>query len=112
MASKDVIIGYQQAERIKSGLIIASKLLSTLEGLKGSEKNGAEKLFKAYLASLRNEMRLAFNVTRSDEFLRAEDKIDDVMTGRDADTAVSQAISLVTTACANRMNELIAMDLL
>jgi hypothetical protein len=42
MDTKKTILIYQHAERIKSELIIASRLMAILDSLKGEERKGAE----------------------------------------------------------------------
>ena len=61
---QSAILCYQYAERIKSELIIATKLLEALTGLKDDELFGAEKLMSRFLDALLSEMETAYDVTR------------------------------------------------
>ena len=73
------IIGYQLAERIKSGLIIGFKVISAAEVLEGDELKGAKKAILAYLDALSAETGIALNATRLEEFSQVNEKIADCL---------------------------------
>ena len=69
------IICYQYSERIKSELIIASKLLGGLRELKDNELYGAEKIMSLFLDALLGETEIAHGVTKLQNFREASLKI-------------------------------------
>lgn len=73
------IMYYQYSERIKSELIIASKLLWSLKELKGDELYGAEKIMSLFLDALLGEMEIAHGVTKLQNFREASLKIAEAM---------------------------------
>ncbi len=77
MDIRNKILIYLYSERIKSGLIIAFKLISRVDTLKGEERLGAEKLLISYLAALLAEIRIAENVEDSQNFRKAEKKVEE-----------------------------------
>ena len=109
---QSAIICYQYAERIKSELIIASKLLEGLTGLKDDELFGAEKLMARFLDALLSEMEIAYDVTRLRCFRDASLKVMET-SGRinlheytKANACLSEALSFVTT-CAQQAFQLL-----
>jgi len=96
------IICYQYSERIKSELIIASKLLGSLGELKGNELYGAEKIVSLFLDALLGEIEIAHGVTKLQNFREASLKIAEVI-GRislreysKANKNLSEALSHIT----------------
>jgi hypothetical protein len=75
MNTRKAILIYMYAERIKSELIIASNLLTTMGGLEDNERMGAEKMMESFLEALTGEIRIAQHVERSMNFIGAERKI-------------------------------------
>ena len=65
---KEAIALFQFAERIKSFLIVASKMVDGLKGLEGAELSGAKDMFKRFLDAVMAEARLAMNATGRQEF--------------------------------------------
>ena len=69
------IVGFQYAERVKSELMIAAKMVDSLSELTGDELKGASKLYSRFLAALEGETNIAFNVVGRTEFETAAAKI-------------------------------------
>ncbi|MCW7080593.1 MAG: hypothetical protein OCU16_05805 [Candidatus Methanospirare jalkutatii] len=106
------IIGYQLAERIKSGLIIGFKVISAAEGLEGDELKGAKRAILAYLDALYAETGIALNATRLVEFSQVSEKIAEVRKSVEeglfnvASAKLGEALSRATTACDKKMRAL------
>ena len=62
-------------ERVKSELIIATKMLDRLNELSGDELEGASKLYSFFLTALEGEINIAFNVLGMKEFEMAATKV-------------------------------------
>lgn len=69
------IVGFQYAERVKSELIIAAKMVDSLSQLTGDELKGASKLYSFFLTALEGETNIALNVVGRSEFETAAGKI-------------------------------------
>jgi len=69
------IVGFQYAERVKSELIIAAKMVDSLSEMTGDELKGASKLFSFFLTALEGETNIAYNVVGRTEFETAAAKI-------------------------------------
>jgi hypothetical protein len=110
--TKNEIIYYQFAERIKSALIIGSKILTVLETLDGCELEGAKKAIFAFFDGLSVETGIALNATRMQEFALVDDKIRQVKIKveeedySEAHATLGRAVSHATTACAGAMSTL------
>ena len=106
------IIGYQLAERIKSGLIIGFKVISAAEGLEGDELKGAKRAILAYLDALSAETGIALNATRLEEFSQVSEKIAEIRKSVEeglfnvASAKLGEALSRATTACDKKMRAL------
>ena len=106
------IIGYQLAERIKSGLIIGFKVISAAEGLEGDELKGAKRVILAYLDALSAETDIALNATRLVEFSQVSEKIAEIRKSVEeglfnvANAKLGEALSRATTACDKKMRAL------
>jgi len=106
------IIGYQLAERIKSGLIIGFKVISAAEGLEGDELKGAKRAILAYLDALSAETGIALNATRLVEFSQVSEKIAEIRKSVEeglfnvASANLGEALSRATTACDKKMRAL------
>ena len=111
--TKNEIINYQFAERIKSALIIGSKVLAVLETLEGRELEGAKKAIFAFFDGLSAETGIALNATRMQEFALVDEKLKQVRIKIEADdyteahATLGRAVSHATTACADAMSTLI-----
>ena len=101
---RDAVICFQYAERIKSELIIATKLLEQLETLKGSELEGAKKLMLSFLGALENEIRMAGSVSGEKKFEQVATRVWEatektrVNEYEEAFRYISEAISATTTS--------------
>ncbi len=59
----------KHSERVKSELIIGSKLLVSLGNFKEMEFNGALKMLEIYFNALRGEIGIAYNSTKNQRFI-------------------------------------------
>jgi len=116
--TKKAIICFQYVERIKSELIIATKLLQKLEELEGDELAGAEKLMLSFLDALTGEVNIAHGVLGLRNFEEAGTKILDAKQlvrlheYLEATSRLSGAISSVTTSGQRVMQMLKEKELL
>lgn len=117
--TENEIISYQFAERIKSALIIGSKMLLVLEALKDSELEGAKKVILAFFDALYTEAALARNATGMQEFKQVGEKvqlvkkrIEDGDIRDEAHAILGSAVTHATTACANTMSVLMGKGLI
>ena len=105
-------------ERIKSELIIATKLLQKLDELEGDELTGAEKLMLSFLDALTGEVNIAHGVLGLRNFEEAATKILDAKQllrlheYREATSRLSGAISSVATSGQRAMQMLKEKELL
>ena len=74
---KKVIICFQFVEKIKSELIITSRLLGEIKELRGDELAGAEKLMSSFLKALLGEIRIAHNILRLQKFEEASIQVEE-----------------------------------
>ncbi|OGP90815.1 MAG: hypothetical protein A2157_05020 [Deltaproteobacteria bacterium RBG_16_47_11] len=119
METRKAILDFQYSEKMKSGLIIGTRLLNQLESLKdGEEFSGGKKVLIWYLEGLLQEMRVAKNVVGLDHFDNLERKIMEII-GRlqmsqfeEAQLSFSEAISLSTTSCQASMSDLLEKKLI
>ena len=116
--TRKAIICFQYVERIKSELIIASKLLEKLDELEGDELAGAEKLMLSFLDALAGEITIAHGVLELQNFEEARKKILDA-TGKiwshdylGATNNISKAISFITTSGSRALQTLKEKNLL
>jgi hypothetical protein len=111
MDTRNAILDFQYAEKIKSGLIIGISLLELVATLKDeAESAGGRKVLIWYLEALLRELRIAQNVIGLDHYVELERKLMEII-GRiqlslfdDVLRSFSEAISLATTSCQNSMN--------
>ena len=99
---REMINLLKHSERIKSELIIASKMLVALEGFKGDELNGAAKMLEYYFNALLTEVGIAYNSTKNVKFKEILDLISNLNV-RDYKASmqkISKAVS-ITATCAN-----------
>lgn len=103
MNVREAVISFQYAERIKSGLIIASKLIDEAHKMHEDERLGAEKLLVSFMNALNGEIKIAYNASRLQSFkdasLSIEKSIENIRSRKfdEAIRNVSHAISLATT---------------
>jgi hypothetical protein len=115
---RNEIVNYQFAERIKSALIIGSKMLSVIETLGGSELEGAKKAIFAFFDALSAETGIALNATRLQEFALVDEKLRQVKIRIEKDdyseahATLGRAVSHATTACAGAMSALMENGLM
>ncbi len=111
METREAILNFQYAEKMKSGLIIGTALLDQLASLKKEEElYGGIKVLVWYLEGLLREVRIAQNVLGSTHFADLERKLMETI-GRihmsqfqEAQASFSEAISIATTSCQAAMN--------
>lgn len=118
MNTRKLIMTYQLSERLKSELIIASRLLATMETIEADQEAGAEKMMVSYLEALLGEIKIAQHIEKSMNILGAEKKIMETI-GKiklkersDISRCLSNAISLITTSCQKAMEALMAQQLI
>ena len=68
--SREAILLFHFADRLKSELLIASKLLTTLLQLKGQEQEGGKRLFLDYFRALEGEMGLGIALINDQDMIR------------------------------------------
>jgi hypothetical protein len=111
METREAILDFQYAEKMKSGLIIGTTLLDQLASLKKEEEfSGGIKVLVWYLEGLLREIRIAQNVLGSTHYADLERKMMELI-GRihmsqfqEAQGSFSEAISMATTSCQAAMN--------
>ena len=94
------IICFQYVERIKSELIIASKLIDRLNELSGDEFTGAAKMYSFFLEALQGEINIAFNVLGMKEFETAGAKVEEAA-NKAHFNQYEEAIRLLSEAISN-----------
>jgi len=100
---RDAVISFQYAERIKSGLIIASKLVDEVAAMDDEERKGARKLLIHFMNALLGEIRIAYNASQLNFFKEAglilEEGIENIRSEKyeEALRSISYAISSATT---------------
>jgi len=112
------IIAFQYVERVKSQLIIASKLLDRLAELTGDELAGACKITSFFFEALEGEINIAYNVVGSKDFEVAAAKVKEAADKihynqyEEAIRLVSEAISNVASSGQSAMQKLKNSNLL
>jgi hypothetical protein len=115
---RNEIVSYQFAERIKSALILSSKMLLVLEGMQGDELAGAKRVTLTFFDALSSEILLALNATGVEEFKLAEEKLKLVRrmieagNFQEAHGTLGSTVASVTTVCASTMQTLTEKGLL
>ncbi len=94
------IICFQYVERIKSELIIASKMIDRLTELDGDELTGAAKMYSFFLEALQGEINIAFNVLGMKEFEAAGAKVEEAATKAHYNQ-YEEAVKLISEAISN-----------
>jgi hypothetical protein len=103
MDNRSAVLRYQFAERIKSELIIVSKLLNTLVDYRDEERKGAKKMLIGLIDSVRAEMMLAHNASGEKEFRRGAELLSEAISLTESDgygpagIKVAAAVSAATT---------------
>ena len=119
METREAILEFQYAEKMKSGLIIGTTLLDQMASLKKEDElSGGKRVLVWYLEGLLREIRIADNVLGSGRYVDLERKVMEVI-GRihmsqfqEAQGSFSEAISLATTTCQAAMNFLLERKLI
>jgi hypothetical protein len=102
--AREAVICFQFSERIKSEMIIASRLLGEIDELKGDELAGGKKMLLSFLEALLGEINLANNILKQQNITRAGVKVKDALERVRSDEyseairRVSEAISHITTS--------------
>jgi len=68
--AREAVMVFHFADRMKSELLIASRLLGALGGLKGQELAGGQKIFLEYLRGLEGEAALGQSLINDREMVR------------------------------------------
>jgi hypothetical protein len=68
--SREAILLFHFADRLKSELLIASQLLTALMQLKGQEQEGGKRLFLDYFRALEREMGLGIALINDQDMTR------------------------------------------
>jgi hypothetical protein len=68
--SREAILLFHFADRLKSELLIASQLLTALLQLKGQEQEGGKRLFLDYFRALEREMSLGIAFVNEQDMIR------------------------------------------
>ncbi len=97
MSDKEAILGFMMGERIKSGLIAASSMLSVVEGLPSMEKRGAERVVSVYIGYLAAELGIAGRVSPREEWAAIAGHLEQAQVKIDSGIA-SEAIHDLTAA--------------
>jgi len=101
---KKAVVCFQHVERIKSELIIASKLLDRISTLSGDELTGASKLYSYFLEALEGEINIARNIVGLEDFEKAGKKLGEAADKahyfqyEEAMSLLSEAMSSITTS--------------
>ena len=119
METREAILNFQYAEKMKAGLIVGTQLLDQVNSLKEAELSGGKKVLVWYLEGLLREVRIAQDVLGpGHSYNDMERKIMEVI-GRvqvsqfqEAQWSLSEAISLATTSCQSSMTFLMDRKLI
>ena len=119
METREAILNFQYAEKMKSELIVGTQLLDQVISLKEPEFSGGKRVLVWYLEGLLREVRIAQNVLGpGHSYNDMERKIMEVI-GRlqvsqfqEAQWSLSEAISLATTSCQSSMTFLMERKLI
>ena len=109
MTEKAAILDFMMGERMKASLIMATQLAMVIEGLTDSEKEGASKVFSAFLRSLYRDIGLAHRISPQEEWAEIRRQLDtglvmvDSRVPQGAMDNLSRAISQATTISSRAM---------
>jgi len=68
--TREAILGFHLADRMKAELQVASSLLQQLQGMTGAEELGARRLFQDYLRALDQDITLCQSIISEGEMVR------------------------------------------
>lgn len=103
MKTREAVLGFHYAERTKSQLLLAQRLMDVTSGLSGKEERGARTVLVACLEGIRGDLMTAKSVSPHIQWERALQGLDlvhDKVEFEDfqaATEALSRCISSVTT---------------
>ena len=117
-STRQAVLVFHFADRIKAEILLASRLLGTVSHLEGLEQEGASRLFLDYLQGLEQEINLAQTQIADPEMVRVKT----VLTGllgmadsrmfQDMQTHFTWMISVMTTYAQRAMEYLVKEKLL
>ena len=91
MNVRNAVISFQCAERIKSGSIIASKLVDGVVAMDDEERKETRKLQIRFMDALLGEIRIAYNASQLNFFKEAGLDLEEAL------RSISHAVSSATT---------------
>jgi hypothetical protein len=104
MDQKAAIRNYQFAERTKSELLIASKLVVSVVSYPEKEKSGGRRMLIDLLDAVRGEINVAYHTTQDPEFQKAMNHLSDAISLVESDQygiaseKIAMSVSAATTA--------------
>ena len=69
-STSNAILGFHLADRLKSELITASRLLNSVMTMSGDQKDGARQLFLEYMQALLQDVALCESILSEQEMVR------------------------------------------
>ena len=105
--TKDAIMNYQFAERVKAILLVGGMLFPVVEALTGQELDGGKKVLRKFLEAAAMETALAIRVSDSEDFKAVAEKLELVQQMFEhgdfekAQAMLGSAVTSATTACAH-----------
>ena len=105
--TKEAIMNYQFAERIKAMLLVGGMLFPVVEALQGQELDGAKKVLRTFLDALTMETALAVRISDKEDFKVVAEKLKLVQQMFErgdfvkAQAMLGSAVTNATTACAH-----------
>ena len=118
MQTSEAIKAFSQSDKIKSGLIWASQIVEVYISLPESEKPGAEKMLKAIIGMLANEIHIAKKTAPHAIWPEVEKTVDTAVVllnsgvAHDSGYHLTRALSQVTTIGQQSMTLLVERGLL
>ena len=118
MQINEAIKAFSQSEKLKSSLIWATQMVEVAIALPESEKPGAERILKAYVGMIGNEIIIAKKAVPHEIWLDAEKDINTAIVMLNSGVAhessyhLTQALSKVTTIGQQSMTLLVQDGLL
>jgi hypothetical protein len=110
MKTNEAIMAFSQSEKIKAGLIWVSQVLEFLRGLPDEQRKGGEKIVRALLGMIGQEMGLAVALTGREAWDGLESHIEKALimvdsgVGEEAIPHLSKALSKVTNVAQQSMS--------
>jgi hypothetical protein len=116
--TRAAILGFTYSEKMKSGLIIGTRLLDQFKSLREEERPGGKKVLVWFLEGLFQEAHSAETILGIDLFIDLKRKVVDLIGSlensrfEEAQGFFSDALSLVTTSCQRSMSSLVEKRLI